>query len=129
MGRDEILETLRRHIAEIRAFGVSRPALFGVGCAGRRTTGQRRGHPCGILRSCRPFFEFMRTQRCLERLLGRAVDLATPDAIRTEMRERILKEAAYVAWGLEDARSGYSRGRSKDTRIHERGLVRNLELT
>ena len=96
MGRDEILETLRRHMAEIRAFGVSRLALFGSVARGEERADSdvdilvEFSVPVGL-------FEFVRTQRYLERLLGRAVDLATPDAIRTEMRERILKEAAYVA--------------------------------
>ena len=96
MERDKVLDILRGHMAEIRAFGVSRLALFGSVARGEDRPESdvdilvEFSVPVGL-------FEFVRTQRYLERLLGRAVDLATPDAIRTEMRERILKEAAYVA--------------------------------
>jgi len=39
----------------------------------------------------------------LEEILGVKVDLATPNALRMEMREQILKEAIRAAWGLETA--------------------------
>ena len=96
MVRDEIIATLRQHMPEIRRYGVSRLAVFGSLSRGEERPDSdvdilvEFSVPVGL-------FEFVRTQRYLEQLLGRAVDLATPDAIRTEMRERILKEAAYVA--------------------------------
>ena len=95
MGRDEILETLQRNMAEIKGFGVSRMAVFGSFARGEERPDSdvdilvEFSVPVGL-------FEFVRIQRYLERLLGRAVDLATPDAIREEMRARILKDAAYV---------------------------------
>ncbi|MBK9713413.1 MAG: nucleotidyltransferase family protein [Kouleothrix sp.] len=44
------------------------------------------GQPVGL-------FEFVRLQQRLEALLGRRVDLVTPDALRPTMRDRILHEA------------------------------------
>ena len=38
-------------------------------------------------------FEFSRLRRRLEHLLGRRVDLVTRDALKPQMRERILNEA------------------------------------
>ena len=95
MGRDEVIHILRQHMAEIRGFGVSRLAVFGSLARGEERPDSdvdilvEFSVPVGL-------FEFVRTQRYLKRLLGREVDLATPDAIREEMRARILKEAAYV---------------------------------
>ncbi len=95
MARDDVIETLRQHMPEIRGFGVSRLAVFGSLARGE----ERPESDVDILVEFSVavgLFEFVRVQRYLERLLGRAVDLATPDAIRKEMRARILKEAAYV---------------------------------
>lgn len=96
MSRDEVIAVLRQHMPEIRSFGVSRLALFGSVARGEDRPDSdidilvEFSVPIGL-------FEFVRVQRYLEGLLGRAIDLATPDAIRMEMRECILKEAAYVA--------------------------------
>jgi predicted nucleotidyltransferase len=42
-------------------------------------------------------FAFVRLQRRLTELLGRRVDLATPDALHPALRESILREAVRVA--------------------------------
>ena len=42
------------------------------------------------------FFEFVRFQRRLSNLLGKKVDLLTPEAISKFLREKILKEAEIV---------------------------------
>jgi hypothetical protein len=96
MVRDDVLDILRRHIAEIRAFGVSSLAVFGSVARGEERPDSdvdilvQFSEPVGL-------FEFVRVQRHLGRLLGRNVDLATPDALREEMRDAILQEARYVA--------------------------------
>lgn len=47
-------------------------------------------HPVGL-------FHFVRMHRYLETLLGRKVDLATPDALKERLRERILRELIHAA--------------------------------
>ncbi len=42
-------------------------------------------------------FEFARLQRRLSELLGRPVDLVTPDALHKSLRQRILSEAVYAS--------------------------------
>ena len=96
MGRDEILETLRRHMAEIRGYGVSHLAVFGSLARGE----DKPDSDVDILvEFVRPtgLFGFVRLQRFLEGIIGRPVDLATPGALRPEMREAILAEAIYAA--------------------------------
>ena len=93
---NDVLETLRQHMPEIRAFGVSRLAVFGSCARGEERPDSdvdvlvEFSVPVGL-------FEFVRVQRYLGRLLHRTVDLATPDALRKEMRRSILEEARYVA--------------------------------
>lgn len=96
MLRDEILETLRAHMNAIRAFGVSRVALFGSLARGE---GQADSDADILVAFEQPvgFFAFARLQRYLEGIIGRSVDLVTPGAIRPEMREAILGEALNVA--------------------------------
>jgi len=96
MTRDDVIATLHEHMPEIRRFGVSRLAVFGSLARGEERPDSdvdvlvEFSVPVGL-------FEFVRVQRYLARLLGRTVDLATPDALRKEMRETILQEATYVA--------------------------------
>jgi len=42
-------------------------------------------------------FEFARLQRRLAELLGRPVDLVTPDALHSSLRQRILSEAIHAS--------------------------------
>ena len=95
MTRNDVIETLRQHMPEIRRYGVAHLAVFGSLARGEERPDSdvdilvEFSVPVGL-------FEFVRIQRYLGRLLGRTVDLATPDAIRKEMRARILEEAVYV---------------------------------
>ena len=42
-------------------------------------------------------FEFARLQRRLSEVLGRPVDLVTPDALHESLKQQILSEAVYAA--------------------------------
>ena len=96
MVRDDILNKLRGNLPQIRAFGVTRVALFGSLARGEERTDSDADilvefeQPVG-------FFAYARLQRYLEGLIGRSVDLVTPGAIRPEMRDSILGEALYAA--------------------------------
>jgi predicted nucleotidyltransferase len=46
------------------------------------------------------FFEFVRRRRQLAEIVGQSVDLATPVALRPQLRDRILHEAA-VCWAAD----------------------------
>lgn len=96
MVRDEIMSTLRAHMPEIRAFGVSRLALFGSLARGE---GGENSDADILVEFTQPvgFFTYARLQRYLEGIIGRPVDLVTPGAIRPEMRDAILGEAVYAA--------------------------------
>jgi len=94
------LEILRRHQAELRAAGVKSLKLFGS-----ITRGEARPEsdidilvefvrPIGLL-------AFVRLKQRLSDLLGRPVDLVTPDALKSALREDILNEAQNAGQGLE----------------------------
>lgn len=95
MDRDAIFSTLREAEPELRNRGVQSLAVFGS--VGRGYYSQDSdldllvdfSRPVGL-------FEFIRLKQYLESITQRRVDLVTPDALRPEMKDRILKEAVHV---------------------------------
>jgi predicted nucleotidyltransferase len=98
MKRDEVLRRLRADQARLDAFPIKRLAVFGS--VARDEAGE--SSDVDILVEFEPeahvgLFEFARLRRTLGEILGCEVDLATPDALRREMRAQILQEAVYAA--------------------------------
>ena len=96
MQRDEILALLKRRQRQLKKFGVHSLSLFGS--IARNQARQDSDidilvefeKPVGI-------FEFIRLKLYLEEVLGRKVDLVTPEALRKELRDAILREAIRAA--------------------------------
>ena len=90
--RADVLRVLAAHRAELESMGVTSLAVFGS--VARDEAGPDSDIDV-LVQVRRPtgLFEFARIRRYLEGLLGRPVDLATPDALRPAMREQILREA------------------------------------
>jgi len=104
MRRDEALRRLRASQARLNAFPIKRLAVFGS--VARDEAGE--DSDVDILVEFEPearvgLFEFARLRRVLSEILGCEVDLATPDALRRDMRAQILQEAVYAAYGLDAA--------------------------
>ena len=95
--RDEALRRLEDHAQDLAMYSVRRLAIFG-------SVARDEAHEnsdVDILVEFEPdarvgLFEFVRLQRFLSHILGCSVDLVTPDALRAEMREQILREAVYA---------------------------------
>ncbi len=94
------LEILRSHQAELREAGVKSLKLFGSmvrGEAGPESDIDilvEFSRPVGLL-------AFVRLKQRLSDLLGRPVDLVTPGALKSPLREGILHEAQNAGQGLE----------------------------
>lgn len=92
----DVLEILASHRKDLRERGVSSLAVFGSvarGDAGAESDVDllvEFDRPVGL-------FSFVRLQRYLEDLLGRSVDLVTPDALREPLKDQILREAVRAA--------------------------------
>ena len=94
MKRDEALRRLRANRERLNAFPIRHLAVFGSVARDEA----REGSDIDILVEFEPeahvgLFEFVRLRRALSEILGCAVDLATPDALRQELRTQILREA------------------------------------
>jgi uncharacterized protein len=96
MNRDEVLQALKEHNSELKSFDVRSLSIFGSVARG---TPRKTSDVDILVEFNRPIglFEFARLKFYLEKLLQRNVDLVTPDAIRKEMRETILREAIRAA--------------------------------
>lgn len=96
MQKEEVLQLLTEHRDEIANFGVRSISMFGSVARGEAGPDSdvdilvEFGVPVGL-------FQFVRLKTYLESLLGRPVDLVTPDALRDYQREEILKEAVRAA--------------------------------
>jgi hypothetical protein len=96
MNREEVLRALEEHNSELKNFDVRSLAIFGSVARG---TDRKTSDVDILVEFTRPIglFEFARLKLYLEKLLQRKVDLVTPDALRKEMRETILREAIRAA--------------------------------
>ncbi|MBN1450125.1 MAG: nucleotidyltransferase family protein [Anaerolineales bacterium] len=96
MDQKEVLATLKKLKSALDEFGVRSIALFG---SFAREEAKDSSDIDILVEFDRPvgLFEFARLKLYLEKKLGREVDLVTPDALREEMRDDILREAVHVA--------------------------------
>jgi hypothetical protein len=96
MKRDEIFAQLRGYRAELEEYGVSSLAIFGSVARNEETDQSdvdilvEFDRPVGL-------FEFVRVKNHLEKILHRPVDLVTPEGLKKQLKERILKEAIHAA--------------------------------
>ncbi len=92
MRRDEVLALIKAHYSELQErFGVKSIGIFGS--VARDEAGTVSDVDI-LVEFARPvgLFTFAALQRRLESILGTEVDLATPDALKRQLKDRILKE-------------------------------------
>lgn len=97
MRREEALQRIQVGQSKLVDFPIKHLAVFGSVARNEA----REGSDVDILVEFKPearvgLFEFARLRRTLSELLGCEVDLATPEALRQEMRAQILQEAVYA---------------------------------
>jgi predicted nucleotidyltransferase len=98
MNKQQIIEIIRANRPLLEEFSVKSVSVFGSAMRGEA----RPDSDVDILVEFEPdarigFFAFARLQRRLSEILGRPVDLVTPDALHKAMKNRILKEAVHAA--------------------------------
>ena len=94
--RDDILRALAASRDRLAPFHVRSLSVFGSVARDEATEESdvdilvEFEEPVGI-------FEFVRLRRLLEEVVGRRVDLATPQALKDRIRQRVLAEAVRAA--------------------------------
>ena len=96
MKKNDILRILAANRSRLNDFSVKSLSIFGSVARDEAANGSdvdilvEFTKPTGL-------FGFIRLMHYLQEILGVKVDLATPNALRMEMREQILKEAIRAA--------------------------------
>lgn len=97
MSRDDILEALKRDRPTLDRFGVRSIALFGSTARDEARSSSDVDILVEYHDDARPdLVDFMDLKEHLEGLLGRPVDLTTPEGLHHRLRRRILSEAVYA---------------------------------
>ena len=95
--KNEILDRLRADRAALDAYGIGSVAVFGSCARGDARTDSDIDLLVHYRADAHPdLFDFIDLQHHLQGLLGRPVDLVTPEALSGPLRTRILAEAVYA---------------------------------
>lgn len=95
MKKNKVITLLRKNKRHLKKFGVASISVFG---SVARNAMKKRSDIDLLVDFEREIglFEFARLKIYLEELLGKKVDLVTPQALRKEFRESILQEAIHA---------------------------------
>ena len=95
--RQDIFKMLDENRTQLRAFGVERLGLFGSFVRGRQRTDSDVDMLVEFEPGQKTFDHFIGLSFLLEDLLGRSVELVTPEALSPHIGPYILKEVEYVS--------------------------------
>ncbi len=90
----QILDVLRIHHAKLRDFGVRRLGLFGSAARGETTEDSDLDFLVEL--DPKTFDAYMDVKELLERVFQRRVDLVLAEALKSQLRRRILQETIYA---------------------------------
>lgn len=99
MKRDikDITEKLQKHKSELqRQYGVKGLGIFGSFARGDMSEQSDVDVLVEFGKDQKTFDHFMDLKYYLEELLGRKVDLVTVDALRSQMKDEILRDVTYA---------------------------------
>lgn len=92
---DELRQILSEHQMDLARFHVRSLSVFGSAARGE---GSAESDMDLLVEFTKPvgLFRFLDLKAYLEQLLNRSVDLVTADAIKPQLRDRILREAVHA---------------------------------
>ena len=93
--RSEVLRLLAEHRDELTGMGVKSLAVFGSVARGEAGPDSDVDLLIEIVRPM-GFFGFFAIQELIEQILGRPVDLVTPESLKPGLRDRVLRGAVPV---------------------------------
>ena len=91
---EQILQVLRAHGPQLQGLGVRRLGLFGSAARGEATEASDLDFLVELNR--KTFDAYMDVKELLERLFARRVDLVMAEAVKPQLRSRILQETIYA---------------------------------
>src|SRR5438552_2371657 len=94
LGAQQILDVIRTNRTDLRRLGVRRLGLFGSAARGEATDASDLDFLVEFER--KTFDGYMEVKELLERLFQRRVDLVVAEAVKPQLRPRILQEIVYA---------------------------------
>ncbi|MDI6709849.1 MAG: nucleotidyltransferase family protein [Thermoanaerobacterales bacterium] len=91
-----VLEKLRAKMPEMKKYGVKRIGLFGSFVRGEETEKSDLDIIVEFEKKKKTFRNYMELRFLLEDLFDRRVDLVTREALKPDLRARILRSAKYA---------------------------------
>lgn len=95
--KEAILSLLRKHSADLRKYGVSQLSLFGSFVTDQFDANSDVDFLVEFDQKQKTFDNFMELSFFLEDLLGRKVEIVTPQSLSPHLGPHILKTAEHVA--------------------------------
>jgi hypothetical protein len=96
VNRDEVIRRLAERRKDLDRFGVSSLALFGSVARNEATATSDIDILVDFSRTG-GLFEFVRLKNFLEAILEHPVDLVTRDALKPQLRQKIIQESVHAA--------------------------------
>ena len=96
--KEDILTALRQNQRQVRALGVQRLGLFGSFARGQQTGNSDVDILVEFERAQKSFDHFIQLSFLLEDLLGRRVELVTPESLSPHISTHVLAEVEHVAF-------------------------------
>lgn len=94
--KNDIVKTIRENMEEIKSYGIKKIGIFGSVA----TTSQTEQSDIDILvefqKDKKAFDNYMELKFFLENLFDRKVDLVIEDALKSRIRDSVLKEVSYA---------------------------------
>ena len=90
----QIIDVVRSHREELRCLGVRRLGLFGSAARDEATEASDLDFLVEFDR--KTFDAYMDVKELLERLFARRIDLVLAEAVKPQLKPRILREAIYA---------------------------------
>jgi predicted nucleotidyltransferase len=97
--KEQLFDLLRRNASQLRGFGVKRFGLFGSFARGQQEDGSDVDVLIEFEDGRKSFDNFISLAFFLEDLLGRKVDLVTPESLSPHIGPHILREVEYAQVG------------------------------
>lgn len=97
--KEQLFDLLRRNAPTLRGYGVARFGLFGSFARGQQTRESDVDILVEFEEGRKSFDNFIALAFFLEELLGRKVDLVTPESLSPHIGPHILREVEYARIG------------------------------
>lgn len=95
--KEQVFELLTERASELRGYGVKRFGLFGSFARGLQHAGSDIDILVEFEEGQKSFDNFMNLSFYLEDLLGRKIDLLTPESLSPHVGPHILREVEYAS--------------------------------